>query len=265
MSDEARWSASMPEIYDECLGPALFAPYAAHLGQVAASGDARRVLEIAAGTGIATAELVRNLPDARITATDLNPAMVEWASARVPEARWEQADATSLRFSDGSFDLVVCQFGVMFFPDKPAAFAEAARTLGVGGRLLFSTWDVVEASPFPAAMVAALRTVLPEDPPDFISRVPHGYHSADRIERDLRSGGLEVVSLDRVVLRGHAVSAESLTRGFCLGTPLRFALAERGSPAELVPALGSEMVALLGDGPLSADLAAYVVVAAPML
>lgn len=261
MTTEASWVGSMPEMYDRALGPALFAPFAAHLAALMAPLAPQRVLELAAGTGIATAQLVKALPGAAITATDLNPAMVAWASARVAGPEWQQADAQHLQFPDGSFDAVVSQLGVMFFPDKPAAFAEAARVLEPGGQMVFSVWDVVEASPFPAAMVESLTAVLPVDPPSFIVRVPHGYAEPDQITADLRAGGLEPESIDRVVLPGSAPSARTLAEGFCLGTPLRFALAERGPLEELTEALAEQMTVRLGAGPVEGELAAFVVTA----
>jgi SAM-dependent methyltransferase len=259
MSADTSWVESMPDIYDRCLGPALFAPFAAHLADEAAALSPQRVLELAAGTGIATAELVRALPDAQITATDLNSAMVSWAAERIAGATWLQSDAQQLDFADGAFDLVVCQFGVMFFPDKQAAFAESARVLAPGGTMLFTVWDVVETSPFPAAMVASLAAVLPEDPPSFIVRIPHGYSDLDQIREDLGAGGLQAEGIERVVLSGQAGSARALAQGFSLGTPLRFALQERGQLDRLSEALGDEMTARLGAGPLVGDLAGFVI------
>lgn len=251
----------MPETYDRCLGPALFAPFAAELaGRVTALAP-QRVLELAAGTGIATAALVRALPTADIIATDLNPAMVSWGSARVPGASWLRADAQSLEFPDGSFELVVCQFGVMFFPDKVAAFAEAARVLVSGERMIFTVWDVVAASPFAAALVDSVTAVLPSNPPGFVVRVPHGYADPDQVRRDVEAGGLRVDAIDRLVLPGKAPSAHVLAEGFCLGTPLRFALDRRGPLDELTRSVGDEMTARLGDGAVAGSLAAYVVTA----
>jgi SAM-dependent methyltransferase len=260
VTQEASWIGEMPQYYDRALGPALFAPFARHLAVIAAKLAPQRVLELAAGTGIATAELVRALPDATITATDLNPAMVSWAAEHVSGPVWKQADAGQLDFPDDSFDLVLSQFGVMFFPDKPAAFAEAARVLEPGGTMLFSVWDDVEYSPFPAAMVESLAAVM-ADPPTFIVRVPHGYGDEGRIREDLQAGGLLATGIERVVLRGYAPSARVLTEGFCLGTPLRFALQERGLLAKLTDELAEEMTDRLGDGPLEAAAAAYVVTA----
>ena len=207
MTADASWLENMPEFYDRCLGPALFAPYASHLAGIAEAHAPESVLEVAAGTGVLTAELVRALPTARITATDLNAAMVAWAAHRVPGASWLVADAGCLAFPDGCFDLVVCQFGVMFFPDKPTAFAEAARVLRPDGRFLFTVWDSVDTSQFPAALVAALAEVIPADSPDFVVRIPHGYSDPGRIRRDVAAGGLTVESIERLVLRGSAPSA----------------------------------------------------------
>ena len=259
MTSDASWVDSMPAVYDRALGPALFSPFAAYLAEAVVGLAPHRVLELAAGTGVATAELVAALPGAEIVATDLNPAMVAFGAARVPGAVWRVADAVHLDDEPaGSYDLVVCQFGVMFFPDKRAAFAEAARVLRPGGTLLVAVWDVVEASPFPAALVAAIAAALPADPPSFVARVPHGYPHPEQIEADLRAGGLEPVSVERVVLRGTSPSAAALAEGFCRGTPLRFALLERGDLDELTAAVAAEMTARLGEGPVEGDLAAIV-------
>lgn len=249
----------MPEIYDRCLGPALFAPYARRLARIAAAHAPRTLLEIAAGTGIVTAELVRALPTVQITATDLNPAMVVWAAQRVGGPRWLPADAQCLQFRDASFDMIVCQFGVMFFPDKTKAFAEAARVLRPSGVFMFTVWDSVDTSHFPAALAACLAEVIPDDPPDFLVRIPHGYHDPYQLRLDVAAGGLVVESFERVVLRGSAPSARVIAEGFCYGTPLRFALQQRGDIEQLTEALAQRMTVQLGGGPVVGDLAGYVV------
>jgi SAM-dependent methyltransferase len=263
MTGDASWLDSMPEFYDRCLGPALFAPYAREVAAAAAARAPEAVLELAAGTGIVTAELVRQLPSARITATDLNPAMVAWAAQRVSGPRWLVADAGALEFPDASFDIIVCQFGVMFFPDKPQAFAAAARVLRPGGELLFTVWDKVEATGFAAVVVAALAEVFPDDPPDFVARVPHGYHDTGRIRQDLAAGGMVAEDVERLVLRGNARSARTLVEGFCYGTPLRFALQERGDVDQFAARLTELVTRELGAGPVESDLGAYLVSARP--
>jgi SAM-dependent methyltransferase len=262
VSTDASWNDDMPDVYDRVLGPVLFAPFAEHVAALAAARKPQRILELAAGTGIVTSELVRALPGADIVATDLNPAMVSWAADRVPGATWLPADAQALSFPDASFDLVVCQFGVMFFPDRPGAFAEAARVLAPGGTMLFTAWDVTSTD-FHVALTESLKAVLPEDTPDFLVRVVQSYRDPDVMRADLRAGGLQPDSIERCVLRGRATSARLVTEGFCRGTPLRFALQERGDLDALTEALGADMTARRGDGPIEGDLAAFVVSAHP--
>jgi ubiquinone/menaquinone biosynthesis C-methylase UbiE len=141
----------MPVAYDRWLAPAVFQPSAVDLAQRAARLSPRRVLEIAAGTGVLTRELVASLPAAEITATDLNTAMVEFGSRQVPAAAWQVANALHLPFDDKQFDLVVCQFGVMFFPDKAAAFGEARRVLTAAAGCCLTPGGTVHTRSFAAA------------------------------------------------------------------------------------------------------------------
>ena len=171
------FSGSIPALYDKYLGPLIFEPYAEDLAQRLSALDAARVLEAAAGTGIVTRALLRALPGSvAIVATDLNQPMVDHAAAQVSSSRvtWQQADAQSLPFPDGAFDAVVCQFGVMFFPDKRQAYREARRVLKPGGRFIFNVWDKLECNEFAALVVAAAIDVFPNDPPLFLARTPHG-------------------------------------------------------------------------------------------
>src|SRR5262249_6553117 len=137
---------SIPAIYDRHLGPMIFEPYALDVAERAARLAPKRILEIAAGTGIVTRALVRSLPAVPLVATDLNQPMLDHASTQTTAGSvpWRQADAQALPFEDGSFDLVICQFGVMFFPDKPKAYSEARRVLVADGHFLFNVWDRIE-------------------------------------------------------------------------------------------------------------------------
>src|SRR5687768_7000502 len=121
---DAAFSGSIPNLYHEHLGPLLFRPYAQDMARRVAALGARHILETAAGTGIVTEAMADAVPDAGIVATDLNQAMLDVAAARIdrPGVSFRQADAQSLPFEDGSFDAVVTQFGVMFFPDRIAAY-----------------------------------------------------------------------------------------------------------------------------------------------
>ncbi len=253
----------MPEAYDRWLAPAVFHPFAVDLARRAARLAPRRVLEIAAGTGVVTRELVAAIPSAEVTATDLNPPMVEFGSRRAPGATWLQADALHLPFGSDGFDLVVCQFGVMFFPDKPAAFHEVRRVLTPRGRLLFSTWSTVGSHDFAAALLAGLARVFPDDPPAFIAAVPHGYFDMSQVAADLAAGGLECASAEPVTLEGRSGSAADVAAGFCTGTPLRMAIEDRGDLVAATAAVSEEMRARLGDGPVTATMTAYVIEARP--
>jgi SAM-dependent methyltransferase len=253
------WSGPMPQAYDRWLAPAMFSPFAIDLARRAARFAPRRLLEIAAGTGVLTRELVTAIPAAQVTATDLNAAMVEFGSRRVPLATWQQADALSLPFDDQRFDLIICQFGVMFFPDKPAAFREMRRVLAPGGRLLFSTWGAVQTHGFAAALVDGLAQAFPADPPTFLVAVPHGYCDLSQIVTDLAAGGLECVSIVSVTLDGQANSAADVAAGFCTGTPLRMAIEARGDLAASTAAIADHMTLRLGPGPVTVKMTAYII------
>jgi SAM-dependent methyltransferase len=252
------WSDSMPATYDRCLGPALFTPMAQDLAARASGIGGTAVLELAAGTGLLTRELVAALPGSQVTATDLNEAMVAYGRGAVPEADWRQADAQQLAFPDLTFDLVTCQYGVMFFPDRVAAYREARRVLRPGGTFLISTWDDLEHNSFAAGLATAVERVLPHDPPSFITRIPHGYSDPAQVTSDLRSAGFSDVELVTVRSEGSTDAAATLAEGWGLGSPLRAALAERGDLHALVEALKIAMTDVLGAGPLTGELQAHV-------
>jgi SAM-dependent methyltransferase len=219
------FAGAMPEMYETLMVPLIFEPYAIDLADRLARRSPRRVLEIAAGTGVVTRRLAAVLPaGTAIVATDLNQAMLDHA-ASVGSARpveWRQADAMRLPFEDGSFDAVVCQFGVMFFPDKAQAFAEARRVLAHGGVFLFNAWDRIEDNEFADTVTRALATLFPDDPPRFMARIPHGYHDLAAIVEDVKQGGFAAAPRTwTVAARSSAPSARIPAMAYCLGTPLR--------------------------------------------
>jgi len=253
----------MPEIYDRCLGAAVFRPFAVDMARRAARLRPRRVLEIAAGTGVVTAELLAAAPAAQVTATDLNPAMVEVGRKRVPGAAWRPANASDLPFPDIAFDLVVCQFGVMFFPDRTAAYAEFARVLAPSGRILFNTWDTIDTHGFARVLLDGLERAFPGDVPPFLAGIPHGYTDLEVVAADLQRAGCEVDSAESVTLEGRADAVSDVATGFCTGTPLRGEIEARGDLAATTRSVCSEMIARLGEGPVSAPMTAHVVQARP--
>ena len=259
------FAGSIPKLYETHLVPLIFEPYAADLAKRLSPRRLHRILEVAAGTGVVTRALAAALPEsAAIVATDLNQAMLDQAvsmGTRRP-VEWRQADALQLPFADGAFDAVVCQFGVMFFPDKPKAFAEARRVLGPGGVFLFNVWDRIAENEFADTVTTALESVFPQDPPRFMARIPHGYHDPRTIERDLAGGGFSAPpAIDTVAARSRAASPRMPAIAYCQGTPLRSEIEAR-DPARLGEATDVAARAIarrFGQGAVDGKIQAHIV------
>ncbi|WP_019069367.1 class I SAM-dependent methyltransferase [Streptomyces hokutonensis] len=248
----------MPEAYERHLVPVFFQPFAVDLAARAAALRPRTILELAAGTGALTSALLTAVPTASVVATDLNEAMVTAGSAREPRAEWRQADAQELPFEDGGFDLVVCQFGVMFFPDRPAAYAEVRRVLAPQGRFLFNSWGPLASHGFGAAFQTALERSMPEGAPPFLKAVPHGYSDPAVVTADLTAAGLTLDTAEEVTLEGVAESAASVATGFLTGTPVSAAVEAREDAQALRAAVTQRMTDQLGSGPVKAPMTATV-------
>jgi SAM-dependent methyltransferase len=258
------FAGSIPALYDRYLGQLLFRPFAEDLAARLAAESPARALELAAGTGIATAEVARALPGTRIVVTDLSQAMLDIAAGRTETSglEFQAADAQDLPFDDGSFDAVFCQFGVMFLPDKARAYAEMRRVLRPGGRLLFSVWDRIGDSPIAATVETALEGCFPEDPPRFISRIPHGYHDPAKIRDAVSTAGFGQVDVETVTRPSVSPSADQVAVGFCQGTPIRNEIVSRGGDlAAVTDAVSAALTAKFGHGEVRADMAALVVTA----
>ncbi len=193
----------------------------------------QRILETAAGTGIVTAALHRALPDAAIVATDLNQAMLDVAAEQFQSdhVTFQEADAQSLPLQDDWFDLVVCQFGIMFMPDKVGANREACRVLRDGGRYILVIWNDTDHNPGSKAIGDAVAALFPDDPPRFIERTPFGYADPARIEQDLLVAGFKDITFETVERRSRLASARDAATGMCHGSPLRSEIEER-DPAD---------------------------------
>jgi ubiquinone/menaquinone biosynthesis C-methylase UbiE len=260
-----QWVDSMSEAYDRWMVPTVFLPFAVEVARRVAARGPRRVLELAAGTGVLTREILAATGgSAEVTATDLNEAMVEFGRGRVPGATWQRADALELPFDDRRFDVIACQFGVMFFPDKPAAHAEARRVLAPDGSYVLTSWGPIEDHEFEVAVVAGLERAFPEDPPTFLQSVPHGYADLGVIVADLRAGGLEPVSAETLAVEGRMASAVDLATGYCTGSPLRAQIEARGGDtAATIALVTEELERRLGNGPVVGRMTAHLVEAVP--
>jgi ubiquinone/menaquinone biosynthesis C-methylase UbiE len=265
-SDEL-FAGSIPETYDRFLVPLIFESYALDLAGRLAGVEPWDVLELAAGTGVLTRALAARLPaQTRIVATDLNQAMLDHAAARQPgdgRITWRQADALALPLADRSFDVVACQFGAMFFPNKVRAYREARRVLKPGGRFFFNVWDRIAENEFADVVTQALAVLIPKDPPRFMARIPHGYHDVDRIREELAAAGFAKISVDAVEERSKAAAPRDPAIAYCQGTPLRNEIEARGTARldEATEAAADALARRFGNGPIEGRIRAYVVAA----
>jgi ubiquinone/menaquinone biosynthesis C-methylase UbiE len=259
------FSGSISQFYETYLVPLIFEPYAADLANRLASRHLSRVLEIAAGTGVVTRALASVLPErVSIVATDLNQAMLDQASVvgtRRP-VEWRQADAMQLPFADGTFDAVVCQFGIMFFPEKPKAFSEARRVLRPGGVFAFNVWDRIQENEFADTVTTALESLFPKDPPRFLDRIPHGYFDRPTIERDLAKGGFtKSAQVATVAARSRAESSRVPAIAYCQGTPLRNEIEARDASrlGEATDIAAEAIAQRFGRGAVDGKIQAHIV------
>ena len=264
-ASDRHFAGSIPELYERYLVPLIFAPYALDLAHRVAARAPTRVLEIAAGTGVVTRELAIAMPStAEIVATDLNQPMLDHAASigTSQAVEWRQADALQLPFPDAAFDAVVCQFGVMFFPDRAKAYAEARRVLRPGGSYLFNVWDRIEDNEFADVVTQSLANCFPEDPPRFLARTPHGYHDLDVIRQDLLRGGFDrSPSIATRAERSPADSPDIPALAYCQGTPLRNEIEARGATRlhEVTQVAARAIAERFGSGPIDGKIQAHVV------
>ena len=266
MSDvNARFQGSIPQHYDRHLGPVIFEPFAADLARRVSVDAPGSLLEIACGTGILTAELHARLdPGVHLVATDLNQPMIDHARTRVRDANrieWRTADAAALPFPDRAFAGVVCQFGLMFVPDKDAAFREARRVLADRGLFAFNVWDGFASNSFGRIAHEAIGSFFRTDPPTFY-QVPFGFNDPARLRRLLATNGFVDVSLEHVALEARSASARSFALGLVKGNPVIIPIAERDINVDaVVDAVAAALADVGGDNPFRAPMQAVVVTA----
>jgi len=257
---------SIPELYDRLMVPLIFEPYAHDLAARTVALAPRSVLEVAAGTGAATRALAARLSaDTKLVATDLNQPMLDQARKQMADTLhviFRQADAQALPFDDAQFDVVLCQFGAMFFPDRAKAYREAKRVLKPGGYYLFNVWGRIEDNEFADEVTRSLASLFPVDPPRFLARTPHGYHDPDRIRTDLQAAAFENISIMPVEAVSAAPSPGEAAMAYCQGTPLRSEIEARGGSLEEATRTATEALARrFGRGAISGRIQALVVAA----
>jgi len=265
-ASDSSFTADVAQFYESALVPLIFQPYARDLAERAEALKPRSVLEIACGTGVATRALANALPEeCSIVATDLNDAMIEHGQL-VGTSRpvtWRQADVMALPYADESFDVVVCQFSVMFFPDRVAAYREVHRVLRPGGTFLFNVWNSIEHNEFADVVTQAVSTLYPDDPPVFLARTPHGHGSPIEIEAEATAAGFGKCVLIQRDDVSSAAGPELPAIAYCHGTPLRNEITAR-DPGGLDRATVVATEALrsrFGDGQVEGRISAAIVAA----
>lgn len=261
------FAGNIPNIYDEYLVPLIFDSYADDLAERVASLEPKSVLETAAGSGVVTRALAPRLSrHARYVASDLNQPMIDRAASMQPANNrivWKQADALNLPFQDEGFDVVCCQFGVMFFPDKVEGYKSACRVLQDGGRFVFNVWDKIEENEFARSVTDSAATCFPDNPPMFLARTPHGYHDVGTIEAELFSAGFRHIEFETIANESRAENARQPAIAYCQGTPLLNELEAR-DPArvtEITELSAANIEREFGLGPISGKIQGHVIVA----
>jgi SAM-dependent methyltransferase len=264
MSDQhAAFVGSIPENYDRYLGPCLFEPYAADIVERVKISEGASVLEIACGTGIVTRHLRDRLPkSAKLVASDLNEAMLAYAAAKFgPDdaVEWKQADATSLPFADASFDAVVCQFGLMFVPDKLAALREVHRVLVPGGSFVFNVWDSIDKNELAQISHETVSTFFEHDPPTFY-QVPFGLYEQELIVNLLDDAGFRDSHISILAKTGMSPSSKDAAMGLIEGNPIIVEIKQRAtSDVQTVEAaVAAAIASRCGDNPVRSKLQALV-------
>jgi ubiquinone/menaquinone biosynthesis C-methylase UbiE len=267
LETDKSFAGSVPENYDRYMVPLIFEPYAADIARRAASLSPSAVLETAAGSGVVSRALAPKLSrSASYIVTDLNQSMIDHAASRQPpdsRIKWRQADALALPFENASFDLVCCQFGAMFFPDRTAGYREARRVLKPGGHFLFNVWDRIEENVFADDVTNALARMFPNDPPRFLARTPHGYHDTILIRGELEQAGFSRVTIETRAEQSRASSPRIPALAYCQGTPLRneIEVRARGMLDAATDCAESAIADTHGPGEVAAKIQAHVIVA----
>ena len=256
-----QFSGSLPADYHRYLVPLIFEDYAADLASRLSVAAGSAVLETAMGTGVLTRLIAQQLPaDARLVATDFSPAMLAVAAANLPPAdnlSFREANGIDLPFEDESFDTVVCQFGVMFFPDVEQGYREARRVLKPGGEFVFNVWDALSENDFPRIVHTEALSLDADNPPDFL-QIPWSYNDTEAISGQLERAGFSEITVTVLPKACTAPSARDVALAFGAGSPLALQLAERGLSGVAIERFSEAVAAQFGAGPVSAPMQAIV-------
>jgi SAM-dependent methyltransferase len=260
-TNSSSFVGDIPSHYDSGLGPNIFVDYADRLVTLCDDGDIGNVIELAAGTGIVSRKLRDHLPpDTQLLVTDLNQPMLDVAKCKFTESEnveFGVANAMDLPFDANIFDLMVCQFGVMFFPDKPVSYKEAARVLKPGGRYIFNVWSAMSENPFSKMAHDVGAKFFPDDPPGFY-KVPFHYGDPEVVRADLAAGGWWDVEHETIQLNKTIDNPEAFATALVYGNPLIDEIRERGgvNPEEVASEMLSALQEAFGSNGMEMPLSA---------
>jgi SAM-dependent methyltransferase len=150
MAETERWQVSTDaaEVYESCFVPAIFGAWVRPVADAAGIRTGDRVLDVGCGTGVLAREAFKRVgQNSRVVGLDLNEGMLAVAARAEPKIEWRQGDAASLPFEDATFDVVVSQFALMYFPDRVASLSQMWRTLAPAGRLAVAVWALLDRAP----------------------------------------------------------------------------------------------------------------------
>jgi len=258
----ASFTGEIPKRYDQYLGPFIFEPYAIDLASRINTENLESILEIACGTGRLTNHLIKKLSsNTKLIATDLNEDMLSFAQQKIDNSKvtFQVANAQELPFEDNIFDLLICQFGIMFFPEKLNALKEMARVLKPTGEILFSTWDKIENNPIIYSTSNTIASFFKTNPPEFLT-VPFSMFDTQAIENLLQNAGFKNIAIEHIKMTGESPNAEDVTMGFVKGNPILQEIADRDAtlPEKIIKAVKNNIIKNFGDKPTKSDLSAWV-------
>jgi len=211
-----------PELYERYLVPAMFGPWAADLVELASPKMGERVLDVACGTGAVSRLAFRRIGSSgKVVGLDLNPGMLAVARSVSSDTNidWREGDATAMPLADATFDLVLCQQGLQFFPDKPRAVKEMHRVLVSGGRLITSTWTPIRDTPGFALLAEGLKRHISAEAAAFME-LPFSLGNQEELRRVIEGSGFRETKIHSVSKQVNFPSPEEFARRYVAGSPL---------------------------------------------
>jgi SAM-dependent methyltransferase len=269
MTQREQWqmAGTGSESYERHLVPALFRPWALDLLARANLKVGERVLDVACGTGIAARIAAETVgPSGRVSGIDLNAGMIEVARAHAlataARIEWRVADANALPYPDASFDAVLCQQGLQFFPEKAVAVREMHRVLVPGGRLVLNVWRSLPFNPYVSALADAIERHLGAES-GAAMRAPCGFGDLGALRALLASAGLESIGISLVVQVLRHIAPAAFMAGQLAASPLAGAVATLDTAARsaLIDDILASLEPYTDDGGLAVPLQAHVAVA----